>query len=101
MPRAPRSTFPSSFGTSTENVPSDATLALAISASDPGYVLFGPDLDRRLELLARGATDAPGATWAFVSPLGRAQVAPRLCSGWRRLDVAPKGWAVYRRAGRC
>jgi hypothetical protein len=84
-----------------ENVPSDATLALAISASDPGYVLFGRELDRRLELLDRGATDAPAATWAFVSPLGRSQVAPRLCSGWRRVDVAPDGWAVYRRAARC
>jgi hypothetical protein len=84
-----------------DRVPADATVAAAISASDSGYVLFGRGLDRRLVLLGSGATDAPDATWAFVSREGRAQLAPNLCSGWRRLDVAPNGWAVYRRAARC
>jgi hypothetical protein len=80
-----------------ERVPPDARIGLAITASDPGYVFFGPGLDRRLDLLERGRSDAPGATWAFVSPSGRSGGAPRLCAAWRRLDAAPSGWEVYRR----
>jgi len=83
------------------HVPSDATLGLAVTPSDPAYVFLGRDLDRRLDLLDPGASDAPQATWAFVSPTARSQVAPRLCAGWRKLGVAPSGWEVYRRAGRC
>ena len=58
-----------------ERVPENARAAVAITASDPGYVFFGPRLDRRLDLLGRGAADTPKATWAFVSPSD--QSAPR------------------------
>ena len=81
-----------------ERVPENARAALAITASDPGYVFFGPRLDRRLDLLGRGAVDAPKATWAFVSPSGRSALAPRLCGAWQRLAATPDRWAVYRRA---
>ena len=81
-----------------ERVPENARAALAITASDPGYVFFGPRLDRRLDLLGRGAVDAPKATWAFVSPSGRSTLAPRLCGAWQRLAATPDGWTVYRRA---
>jgi hypothetical protein len=81
-----------------ERVPAGARVALAITASDPGYVFFGPALDRRLDLLGRGAADAPRASWAFVSPSGRSSPGPRLCGAWLRLRAAPSGWAVYRRA---
>ncbi len=54
-----------------ERVPDDARIALAITASDPGYVLLGPRL-RRFDLLSAQASDAPGASWLFVSPLSRA-----------------------------
>jgi hypothetical protein len=80
-----------------ERVPSDAPLALAITASNPGYVLLGPGLDRRFALLGSGAVDAPDATWAFVIPSADGN----LCSGWRRLDDSPADWSVYRRAGPC
>ena len=79
-------------------MPRDARVALAITASDPGYVFFGRSLDRRLDLLDRGAADAPKATWAFVSPSGRSALAPRLCEAWQRLTATPDGWTVYRRA---
>ena len=80
-----------------ERVPENARAAVAITASDPGYVFFGPRLDRRLDLLGRGAVDAPKATWAFVSPSGRSALAPRLCGAWQRLAATPDRWAVYRR----
>ena len=83
-----------------ERVPADARVALGITASDPGYVLLGPTLDRRLVALGTGVLSAPGATWAFVSPSARRST--RLCEGWRRLAERPSGWEVYRRpAGRC
>ena len=82
-------------------VPSDASLALSITPSDPGFVLLGPRLDRRFELLDSGAGDAPDATWAFVSPSARASLAPELCGAWRPLDESPSDWSVYRRAERC
>lgn len=88
---------PGLIGFVDDNVPSTASVGLAITASDPGYVFFGPALDRRLDLLGRRAADAPLATWAFVSPTGRSQLAPRLCDAWRRLAAMPDGWSVYRR----
>ena len=81
-----------------ERVSDAARIGLAITASDPGYVFFGPALDRRLDLLRPGAADAPNAAWAFVSPTGRSSLAPRLCPAWRREAARPSGWEVYRRA---
>jgi hypothetical protein len=81
-----------------ERVPSDASLAVAMTASDPGYVLLGPGLDRRFELLRPSASDASGATWAFVSPSARRSLAPRLCDAWQRSAESPAGWEVYRRS---
>ena len=83
-----------------EQVPAGARVALAMTANDAGYVFFGPGLDRRLDLLGRGATDAPRATWAFASPSGRIAVAPRFCGGWRRVADA-EGWQAYRRVRGC
>jgi len=77
-------------------VPEDAGVALAITASDPGYVLLGRDL-RPFSLLAAGARDAPGASWAFVSPGARGTAAPRLCGAWERRGESPGGWDAYRR----
>ena len=71
-----------------ERVPDDARIALAITASDPGYVLLGPRL-RRFDLLSAQASDAPGASWLFVSPLSRAGGAPRLCGAWERVRRRP------------
>ena len=79
-----------------ERVPDDAGVALAITASDPGYVLLGRDL-RPFSLLAAGARDAPGASWAFVSPGARGTAAPRLCGAWERRGESPGGWDAYRR----
>lgn len=81
-----------------ERVPENARIGLAITPSDPGYVFFGPALDRRLDLLRAGARDAPSAAWAFVSPAGRSSLAPRLCPAWQREAARPSGWEVYRRA---
>lgn len=84
-----------------DRVPSGARLGIAVTASDPGYVLLGRGL-RPFALLHGGETDAPGATWAFVSPLAGSTAAPRLCAAWRRLAERPGGWDVYRRSGaRC
>ena len=83
-----------------KRVPADARVALGITASDPGYVLLGRTLDRRLVALGTGTLSAPGATWAFVSPSARRSA--RLCAGWRRFAERPSGWEVYGRpAGRC
>ena len=79
-----------------ERVPDDARVALAITASDPGYVLLGRDL-RPFSLLAAGARDAPRASWAFVSPGARGTAAPRLCGAWERQGESPGGWDAYRR----
>ena len=78
-----------------EHVPGDATVALAITASDPGYVFFGRGLDRRLVLVGGSDRDVPGATWAFTSPIAGASP---LCDGaWRTLPERPQGWLVQRR----
>jgi Glycosyltransferase family 87 len=79
-----------------EEVPADARVALGITPSDPAYIFFGRDLDRRLDLLRPGGVDAERATWAFVSPSGRS-LGTRLCAAWRRLAERPSGWNVYRR----
>ncbi len=78
-----------------EHVPVNATVALAITPSDPGYVFFGRGLDRRLVLLGAGTNDVADATWAFTSP-GSAR--PKLCAGaWRTVSDRPQGWLVQRR----
>jgi hypothetical protein len=79
-----------------DRVPDDARIGLAITASDPGYVLLGPRL-RRFEMLSAQASDVPGASWVFVSPLSRANGTARLCGAWERSREAPNGWAAYRR----
>jgi hypothetical protein len=79
-----------------ERVPEAVRIALAITPSDPGYVLLGRRL-RGFDLLADGARDAPRATWAFVSPGAQRVAAPNLCAAWERLEGSPGGWAVYRR----
>ena len=80
----------------------NARVALAITPSDVGYPFFGPALDRRLDLLVAGSDDAPGATWAFVSPSAASSASPALCTRWRSLTDRPSGWRVYRRApGAC
>jgi hypothetical protein len=84
-----------------EQVPSTAGIGLAITPSDPGYVFFGPDLDRRLELLVPGAADAPDAQWVFVSPGAYRSRGPRLCPTWKQLSKMPDGWHIYRRTGDC
>ena len=84
-----------------ERVPRDARIGLAITPSDPGYVLLGQGL-RRFELLPRGRVDAPAAAWVFASGSARSPGRPELCSAWNRLAVEPDGWTVYRRiAARC
>ena len=78
-----------------ERVPDDARVALAITASDPGYVVLG----RALRPFGFQPPDVPGATWAFVSPNAGS---PSLCAAWRRLGETPSGWRVLRRpAGHC
>ena len=72
-----------------EQVPDDARIALAITASYPGYVLLGPRL-RRFDLLSPQASDAPGASWMFVSPLSRASGTPPPCGAWERSRQAPE-----------
>ena len=82
-------------------VPSGARIALAITPSDPGYVLLGSGL-RRFELVRVGVRDVPRADWILAS--GNAQTSARLtpCAAWRPITVEPNGWAVYRRAAaRC
>lgn len=76
-------------------LPRDATVALAITPSDPGYVFFGRGLDRRLVLFESTARDVPGADWAFASPhVDR----PALCpTAWRALPDQPQDWRVYQR----
>jgi hypothetical protein len=78
-----------------EHVPANATVALAITASDPGYVFFGPGLDRRLVLIDPDVRDVPEASWAFASR----QVGDlHLCApAWRQLPDRPQEWTVYRR----
>ena len=69
-------------------------MALAITASDPGFVFFGRGLDRRLVLVDGPDRDVPGATWAFTSPGATAS----LCAGaWRTLPESPQGWVVQQR----
>ncbi len=85
-----------------ERVPADARVALGITASDAGYVFFGPGLDRRLDLISARVTDAPRATWAFVSPSSGTVRSSAPCARWTRLATEPSGWTVYHRAaGRC
>jgi 4-amino-4-deoxy-L-arabinose transferase-like glycosyltransferase len=79
-----------------DRVPTHAEVALAITASDPGYLFYGRGLDRRITLIDPKAADAPSATWAFVSP--GAGEAVGLCeTAWKQLPERPQGWRVYRR----
>ena len=78
-----------------ERVPDDARLALAVTPSDPAYVLLGPGL----RSFGLHPPDVPGATWAFVSPHAASTA---LCAAWRAVGSTPSGWRVHRRpGGRC
>ena len=70
-----------------ERVPDDARIALAITASDPGYVLLGPRL-RRFELLSARASDAPRASVGVRQP---AIARERRTTALRRLGAKPRG----------
>jgi hypothetical protein len=60
-----------------ERVPADADIALAITPSDPGYVVLGPGLDRHPVSLGPANIDRPGPTWALVShPMPRHAALP-------------------------
>lgn len=81
-----------------EQVPTDATVALALDADDFGFQVFGPRLERRVELVAFGspATDLEAA-WLLASP-GRAGEIDRRC--WRPV-VEADGGAVFQRTPTC
>ena len=84
-----------------ERVPAGARIGLAITPSDPGYVVLGRGL-RRFELFPSGRSDAPGASWVFASASARSPGRPKLCAAWSTLAAEPDGWTVYRRvAPRC
>ena len=78
-----------------QTLPQDAVVALSITPSDPGYLFYGRELDRRLPLIDGATRDAPEASWAFASPLA-GDVS--LCPGaWERVAARPQGWTVLRR----
>lgn len=81
-----------------EEVPREASVALALDADDFGFQVFGPRLERRVELVAFGspATDVE-AGWLLASP-GRAGEIDQQC--WRRV-VEADGGTVFERSPAC
>jgi hypothetical protein len=79
-----------------EHVPRHAVIALELENNDFGYAVFGPALERKVELLTQGSSgdDAHGAGW-LVASSSRASKIDRAC--WRLMFLVPKGWGVFRR----
>lgn len=75
-------------------VPARATLALALRPNDFLSPYFGPDLERRVELLRSGDPVSPAAGWLVVAP----GASPPTCSAaWRVVHRSPSGWLVEQR----
>jgi hypothetical protein len=81
-----------------EDVPRSATIALALSANDFGYPVFGPNLDRRVELVPFGSNArAVVADWLVASHERVSEIDP---SCWREAFRSDEG-SVFRRNVGC
>ncbi len=82
-----------------EQIPADASVALALNGDQFGYPVFGPRLRRSVELVLAGTSrTGPAAQWLLIDATRRPGVDLRC---WRRVFAAPApgGWAVYRPTG--
>jgi hypothetical protein len=80
-----------------DDVPRSTTLALALSANDFGYPAFGPNLDRRVELVPFGSdARAIDADWLVAS---RERVTEIDASCWREAFRSEEGSVLRRDAG--
>ncbi len=77
-----------------EHVPRRAPLVLLLGVDDLGYPMFGPRLERRVELVASGErADPQHADWLVADPT-RADRVDRMC--WRQTLRTSGGWSVFR-----
>jgi hypothetical protein len=81
-----------------KDVPRSTTIALALSANDFGYPAFGPNLDRRVELVPFGSdARAVETDWLVAS---RERVTEIDASCWRDAFRSDEG-SVFRRSAGC
>ena len=73
-------------------IPDSATVALAITPSDPVYPFFGRGLDRRVMFVYPGDRDVDAA-WAFVRPGRKVS----LCAAWKTVVVTDGHWKILHR----
>jgi hypothetical protein len=78
------------------HVPADAALAVGVVSNAVLSPYFGPDLKRRVLLLAGDGRVAPRAQWLLAAP----EVRPVGCPGEWRVVATPGEWILARRAGR-
>lgn len=82
-----------------EEVPSGATIALALGANDFGFPAFGPHLGRRVTLVPFGSTARDLETeWLLANP-ERASEMDRAC--WLEAFSSESGTVFRRRPGGC
>lgn len=76
-------------------LPSDATVALALRFNDLGYPAFGAGLDRYVDLIPFGSNArVSDAEWLLATPQ-RAHEINRAC--WRVVRATREGWVGFRR----
>jgi hypothetical protein len=77
------------------NVPGDAHMSLSLVGPQWIHPYFGPNLSRRVTLVAAAGGSPPGdADWLVVAPAGE----PRRCPGsWASGHVNRNGWRIERR----
>jgi hypothetical protein len=78
------------------HVPADAALAVGVVSNAVLSPYFGPDLKRRVLLLAGDGRVAPRAQWLLAAP----EVRPVGCPGEWRVVATPGEWILARREGR-
>ena len=80
------------------DVPAKSSLGLGLSANDFGYPSFGPNLDRRVELVPFGSSAENVRTDWLVTSVERASEIDASC--WQPVFRASEG-AVFRREKSC
>jgi hypothetical protein len=79
-----------------DRIPRSAPTALALGYNDFGYSVFGPTLERNIELVPVGSNgdELHAADW-LVANASRAGAVDRTC--WSVLFSDPESWTVFRR----
>ena len=80
-----------------EQIPSDATVALALLTNTYIYPAWDAGLRRTVVFVPEGTTSVPSADWLVVGPSRPIDASRARDEGWRLELSSPKGWRIFSR----